>query len=181
MTDFPPTLQLLLLAVALVAGIWDLRTRRIPNWLVLTGLLLGFLLNGFLFYGPGLLRAAAGFGLALLVYMPLYLLRGMGAGDVKLMAALGAIAGWRLWLGIFILSGLLGGILAVILTLARGRLRRTLWNVGFIVSELLHFRAPHLTRAELNVDDPKAVTLPHGSVITLGVVVLLVLMRLFPA
>ena len=181
MTDFPLVLQLVLLAVALTAGIWDLRTRRIPNWLVLSGLLLGFLLNGFLFLGPGLLHAAAGFGLALLIYFPLYLLRGMGAGDVKLMAALGAIAGWRLWLSIFILSGLLGGVLAVVLILAKGQFRRTLWNVGFILSELLRFRAPHLTRAELDVENPKAVTLPHGSVIALGVIMLLVLMRLFPA
>lgn len=181
MSNFPLILQLVLAAVALVAGVWDLRTRRIPNWLVLTGLLLGFLLNGFLFLGPGLLRAAAGFGLALLIYFPMYLLRGMGAGDVKLMAALGAIAGWQLWLGIFLLSGILGGVLAVLLTLAKGRLRTTLWNVGFIVSELSHLRAPHLTRAELDVENPKAVTLPHGTVIALGVVVLLVLIRLVPA
>jgi prepilin peptidase CpaA len=181
MSDFPLVLQLVLAAVAVVAGVWDLRTRRIPNWLVLTGLLLGFLLNGFLFLGPGLVRSALGFGLALLIYFPMYLLRGMGAGDVKLMAALGAIAGWQRWIGIFIVSGILGGILAVLLTLARGRLRTTLWNVGFILSELAHFRAPHLTRAELNVDNPKAVTLPHGTVIALGVVVLLILIRLFPA
>ena len=181
MSDFPLVLQLVLAAVAVTAGIWDLRTRRIPNWLVLTGLLLGFLLNGFLFYGQGLLGAAAGFGLALLIYFPMYLLHGMGAGDVKLMAALGAIAGWRLWLGLFILSGVLGGVLAVVLILAKGRFRTTLWNVGFILSELLHFRAPHLTRAELDVESAKAVTLPHGSVIALGVVVLLALMRLFPA
>ncbi len=180
MADFPPVLQALLLAVALLAGAWDIRTRRIPNWLVLPALLLGFLLNGFLFYGPGLLRAAAGFGLALLIYMPMYILRGMGGGDVKLMAALGAIAGWRYWLAIFILTGLLGGVLAIVLTLAKGRFRRTLWNVGFIVSELIRFRAPHLGRADLDVENPKAVTLPHGAVITLGVVALLVLARLFP-
>ena len=60
MTDFPLILQAVLAAVALTAGIWDLCTRRIPNWLVLTGLLLGFLLNGFLFYGQGVLLAAGG-------------------------------------------------------------------------------------------------------------------------
>jgi len=181
MTDFPLILQAVLAAVAVTAGIWDLRTRRIPNWLVLTGLLLGFLLNGFLFYGQGVLRSAGGMGLALLIYLPMYVLRGMGGGDVKLMAALGAIAGWRLWLGIFIVSAILGGILAVILTLAKGRLRRTLWNVGFIVSELAHLRAPHLTRAELDVEDPKAVTLPHGTVIAVGVVTLLMVARFLPS
>jgi prepilin peptidase CpaA len=180
MAELPWVLQALLVAVAGVAAIWDLRFRRIPNWLVLPALLLGFLLNGFLYSGAGLGRAAAGFGLALLIYLPLYTLRGMGGGDVKLMAALGAIAGWRYWLAIFILTGILGGVLAIVLTLARGRLRKTLWNVGYILSELVHFRAPHLSRAELDVQSPKAVTLPHGSVIALGVVALLVLARLFP-
>lgn len=180
MAGLPWVVQALLMVVAGVAAIWDLRWRRIPNWLVLPALLLGFLLNGFLYSWDGLGRAAVGFGLALLIYLPLYTLRGMGGGDVKLMAALGAIAGWRYWLVIFFFTAILGGVLAIVLTLARGRLRRTLWNVGYIVWELAHFRAPHLGRAELDVQSAKAVTLPHGSVIALGVVALLVLARLFP-
>jgi prepilin peptidase CpaA len=137
-------------------------------------------LNGFLYSWGGLLRAAAGFGLALLIYLPLYTLRGMGGGDVKFMAALGAIVGWRYWLAIFVLAGILGGLLAIALALARGLARKTFWNVGYILSELVHFRAPYLTRAELDVQSPKAVTLPYSAVIALGVAALLVLARLFP-
>jgi prepilin peptidase CpaA len=168
MSMLPPILQLLVAAVALVAGIYDILYRRIPNWLVLAALLLGFLLNGFLYLGDGLLRSALGMGLALLIYLPLYMLRGMGAGDVKLMAALGALVGPANWIFIFIISALLGGILAVILTLAKGRFLKTIRNVGFMLWEMAHLRPPHLRSEELDIKSPKAVKLPHGAVIALG-------------
>lgn len=168
MSTLPPILQLLVAAVALVAGVYDILYRRIPNWLVLPALLVAFLLNGFLYLGDGLLRSALGMGLALLIYFPLYLLRGMGAGDVKLMAALGALVGPANWLFIFIVSALLGGILAVLLTLARGRFRKTMRNVGFMLWEMAHLRPPHLRSEELDIKSPKAVKLPHGGVIALG-------------
>jgi prepilin peptidase CpaA len=168
MTALAPALQVLLAAVALIAGVYDIRYRRIPNWLVLPALLVGLLLNGFLYYGPGLRESALGIGLALLVDMPLYLLRARGAGDVKLMAAIGAIVGWRGWLAIFILSAILGGVFAVILTLARGRLRQTFWNVGCILSEMAHFRAPHWRSPELDIQSPRALTLPSAAVTALG-------------
>jgi prepilin peptidase CpaA len=168
MYNLPPILQFLVAAVALVAGVYDIRYRRIPNWLVLPALLLGFLLNGFLYLGEGLLRSALGMGLAMLIYFPLYLLRGMGAGDVKLMAALGALVGPANWLFIFVVSALLGGVLAVILTLATGRFRQTLRNLGFMLWEMAHLRPPHLRSEELDIKSPKAVKLPHGAVIALG-------------
>ena len=71
-----------------IAAVYDIRFRRIPNWLVLTGLVLGLGLNTFLFRWPGARASLLGIGLAFLIYFPLYLLRGMGAGDVKLMAAI---------------------------------------------------------------------------------------------
>jgi prepilin peptidase CpaA len=84
-------IKVVLLALVLTAAFYDLRWRRIPNWLVLAGVLLGFGLNGFLSGAPlrGLLQALLGFGLASLVYFPLYVIRAMGAGDVKLMMAVG--------------------------------------------------------------------------------------------
>ena len=83
LTYLPPVTQVVLVLIVLTAGIYDLRYRRIPNWLVLVGLALGFGLNTFLFLLPGLERSAMGMGLALLIYFPLYLLRAMGAGDAK--------------------------------------------------------------------------------------------------
>jgi prepilin peptidase CpaA len=110
--------------------------------------------------------------LAFLIYFPLYLLRGMGAGDVKLMAAIGSIVGPANWFGIFIVSALLGGIAAVFLLLARGRLGNSLWNVGFLLQRLFSFQAPY-AREELDISSPKSVKLPHGVAIAGGSVLFL--------
>src|ERR1700689_4273619 len=98
LTYLPPVVQVVLVLIVVTAGIYDLRYRRIPNWLVLAGLVMGFGLNTFLFELTGLTRAALGMGLALLIYFPLYLLRAMGAGDAKLMAAVGSVVGPGNWI-----------------------------------------------------------------------------------
>lgn len=169
---FPPAVfQILLLLVAGVAAVYDARFRRIPNWLVLSGLLLGLGLNTLLlgWNGPrgGARSSLLGIGLAFLIYFPLYLLRGMGAGDVKLMAAIGAIVGIWNWFGIFIITSLLGGVAALILLLAGGRLRDTLWNTGFLFHRLVSLKAPY-ARAELDLSSPKSIKLPHGVIIAGG-------------
>ena len=60
----------------------------------------------------------------------------MGAGDVKLMAAVGAMVGWEDWFGIFIVTAIIGGLMALILVVAKKRAMRTFWNVGFILNEM---------------------------------------------
>jgi hypothetical protein len=76
---FPPiALQVVLAIIAGLAAIYDLRYRRIPNWIVLTGLVLGIGLNAFLFEWAGVRQSLLGLGLAFVIYFPLYLLRGMG-------------------------------------------------------------------------------------------------------
>ncbi len=169
MTYPPLIIRLLLAALVLTAAIFDIRRRRIPNWLTLSGWLLGLGFNAFLYDPlPGLLFALKGTGLALLIYFPLFLVRGMGAGDVKLMAAVGAMVGWIDWLGVFILTAVLGAALAVLLLLLRGRMTLALVNVGYILGELVHLRAPYGKRPDLDVASERAVTLPHGAVIALG-------------
>ncbi len=173
MSYLPPVLQVILAALVLTAGIYDIRYRRIPNWLVLTGLLLGLGMNTFLYEWSGLKQAALGLGLAFLVYFPMYLMRGMGAGDVKLMAAIGAVTGPANWFGIFILGALAGGIWAVLLLVFRGGLWKTFQNVGFMLKEMAYFRAPYRKREELDVANPKAATLPHGAAIAIGALLFL--------
>ena len=168
MTFLPVAVQLLLLVVVAIAGFYDLRFRRIPNWLVLIGLIVGIGLNSFLFEWAGLQRALLGMGLALLVYFPLYLLRAMGAGDAKLMAAVGSILGPGNWLAVFVLTSVLGGLVALIVLLFAGRIRKAFWNVGWILNEVIHLRAPYHSSEELDVRSPRAMRMPHGVMIAFG-------------
>lgn len=175
----PITIKILLITTVLAAGIYDLRFRRIPNWLNVSGVIAGLLMNAALFSGHGLAQAGLGIACALLIYVPLYLVRGMGAGDVKLMAAVGAIAGPWNWLGIFVLTALLGGLASVILIGLRRRVLETSVNVATIVTELCHLRPPSRSNPSLDIRDPNALRLPHGTVIALGSMAFLLLSKSF--
>jgi prepilin peptidase CpaA len=165
-----PAVRIVLALIVFIAGYYDIRWRRIPNWLTLPAALIGFGLNAFLARTPweGLRNALFGFLLAMLINFPLYALRARGAGDVKLLAAVGALAGWKDWIAIFVISGLLGGVLAVVLILGAGRFRKTLRNTGYIVSEIVHLRPPHVQHHELDINSPISFRLPQGAVVALG-------------
>lgn len=172
----PPATEVVLLVVVLAAAVYDVRYRRIPNWISVGGVALGLALNTFLYSGvPGLLFALKGLGLGFGLYLLLYMIHAMGAGDVKLMAAVGSIVGWGDWFGIFVITAILGGIMAVIVSMARGRMMRTVSNVGYILGEMRHGRPAYLGREELDVKSPKSVGLPHGAVIAVGTVFFLAL------
>lgn len=127
--------RIIALAVAGTAAIIDVRTRRIPNLLTFGSAIvaLGYhtVQDGF----PGLGRGAAGWAVGIALFLPMFLLRGMGAGDVKLLGAVGSWLGpvGALWSGF--LSVLAGGVLALIVGASRGYLRqafRNLWGLfGF--------------------------------------------------
>ena len=162
-----------LLILVLCAAFTDARNRRIPNWLTGAGILIGFSIHtvlhgwsGFCFAAAGML---AGFGL----YFLLYVLRALGAGDVKLMAAVGAFAGSYVWFHIFLATAVVGAVAALLLSLVKGKLGATIWNTSFIASELLHFRAPFLANSSLDVKNPGSLTLPHGIAIASGVCLIL--------
>ena len=111
------------------SSVSNIRYRRIPNWLTLGGVVTGVALNSVPYQGlPGLKLSLAGRGVAFGSYMLLYLVRSMGAGDVKLMAAIGAMVGFRDWFGIFLVTALIGGVAGIALVAARGRLLRTFWE-----------------------------------------------------
>ena len=110
-------------------------------------------------------------------YLALYrsILRDVGAGDVKMMAAVGAIVGWQNWVGIFLITAILGGVAAMAVVTLRGRVKRTLWNVGFVVAEMKQGRPAYLRNEELDVRSSKAMGLPHGAVIAASVIVFVTL------
>ena len=165
----PPGIAALLLALVIAAAAYDVPFRRIPNWLTATGVLLGLAMNTFLYQGwPGLKMSLIGLAVSFGVYFVLYSLRAMGAGDVKLMAAIGAMVGWQDWFGIFLVTALIGGVASLVLIALRRRFKKTMWNVGFVLTEMKNGRAAYLSNEELDVRSPKAIGLPHGAVIAAG-------------
>jgi prepilin peptidase CpaA len=172
----PQKVEMVLLVMLLAAALFDVLYRRIPNWITVSGVVLGLVINTVL--GPpdaGLGFSLAGLGVSFGIYVALYALRAMGAGDVKLMAAIGALVGWERWFGIFFVTALVGGVMALILVVSRGRLKNTLFNVGFILSELKSGRPAYLRKEELDVKHKKALGLPHGAVIAVSTIFYLAL------
>lgn len=169
----PALLRIELVCLVLLAGTYDLRYRRIPNWLSLSGIVLGLGCNTLLLGLAGLRGASLGLLCALAIYVPLYLVRGMGAGDVKLMAAVGAMAGPKGWLEIFLATALLGGVASLVLVARKHRVQQTLGNMAAILAELLQFRRPARRNARLDVRHREAIGLPHAAAIAAGSLIFL--------
>ncbi|HSR02667.1 MAG TPA: prepilin peptidase [Methylophilaceae bacterium] len=119
---FATPLMLGLLLMLSVALITDLSSHKIPNKLVLLGLVISFILQVILKEWPGVINWLLGVTLGFIGFLPLYLLRGMAAGDVKLMMAVGGFLGYPLIIPALIYSIILGGVFAIIYTLFKGRL-----------------------------------------------------------
>lgn len=119
----------LLVTCLLIAVFNDIRHYRIPNSLIVSGVLAGMVLNTV--FPPetdtlGVLTSLAGLAVGLVVLLPLYLLRMMGAGDIKLMAMIGTFTGAHAILEITLYTLIVGGILAIGVSLLHGRLAQVL-------------------------------------------------------
>ena len=151
----------LLLLMVSIAAVNDLATRRIPNRLLLAGLAGALLLNA-LSAEPGaaLLSALGGMLLGLAIFLPFYLVRGMAAGDVKMMAVVGFFTGPTEAFQIAIFTWCAGGVMALLLILLRSRLRLAFVNVGHLLSG--------------KALPQSAGAMPYGVAIALGTIVVLV-------
>jgi prepilin peptidase CpaA len=163
-------LDVVLLLLVSSAALNDLATRRIPNRLLLAGLA-GALLLHLLSNHPGqaLLGALGGLGVGLAIFMPLYLLRGMAAGDVKLMAVVGAFTGPEDAFAIAVLTWCAGGVMALLLVTLRGRLGLALGNLGRMLG--LVFPGKHGAAA---VPRESAGSMPYGVAIAAGTIAVMV-------
>jgi prepilin peptidase CpaA len=147
-------------ALAVVAGWIDFRTHRLPNWLTVSGLAVGIAANGALGRWTGFEAAFLGALIPLAALLPVVLLRGLGAGDWKLMGAMGAIVGKQEILQLLFVAIVFAGIIAIVQMVRQRRVLVTflnLWELtrGFCLAGL----KPH---PEVNLDNPAASTLPFG-------------------
>ena len=156
------------------AAFTDLRSRRIPNKLVLAGILVAIAVHG-VAMSMGTLSPAgrtwwaplAGLVTGFALLLPLYLMHAMGAGDVKLMAMVGAFVGAPTMLAVALYTLLAGGLLSLLFMLGRGVAVQALTNVRFMLTDLAH-RAGTGQGARLAPLQLTAARLPYAVAIALG-------------
>jgi prepilin peptidase CpaA len=159
----------LALALALSAAWTDWRTRKIPNWLTVPALLLGVTIHTVIAGWPGAKTSLEGAGLALALLLPLVLLRGLGAGDWKLMGALGAFLGPVLLLYVLLGSVLVSGLMAMVEVTRTRRVRETMRNLYVLVRGFLSFGLRK--NPEISLDNPGLLKLPFGVAVAAATVI----------
>lgn len=159
-------------ACALMGSVTDVKSRRIPNLITAPAFLFGLLLHLFLGGWKQMFTALAAGLICGVIFLVFYIAGGMGAGDVKLITAVGTITGWSHNVAyILVLTAITGGVMAIVLALARGKLKQTLMNVGEIASH--HKQAGLQPHPDLNLKNVQTLRLPYalaiagGSVLTL--------------
>ena len=159
------------LALGAAASAADATTRRIPNALTVGAAVVAVAFGAATGGASGLGWSVAGWIVGLLLFLPLFALRAMGGGDVKLLAAMGAWLGPALVVWVAVYGAIAGGVVAIPLLLARKRLRATVVNAWGL---LAHWRTSGLEpHPVVTLDNPEAVRMPYALPIALGALVTL--------
>ena len=152
--------------LALIGAAFDLRSRRIPNFVTGPGLLAGLLLHLSLGGWRGLLDSLTACVVCGLIFLVFYLAGGMGAGDVKLVAAVACLAGLTNTPYLLLTTSLVGGVMGIGLAILRGQLTTTLLNVRTLIVH--HKHQGFTAHPRINVRDAGSLRLPYGVAIATG-------------
>ena len=157
------------LIVVIVATITDLRSRRIPNWLVLPFMVVGIGVSASLHGWAGVGHSFAGIALGGLLFGILALMGGMGMGDVKLCAAIGAWIWPHQLIIALVLTGMVGGIMALCWAAAGGFLGELFRGTGDLLFGL--GKRGIKPDPELNLSNPLTRKMPYAPAIAIGTLV----------
>ena len=160
-------LELFLLPLAVLIIYHDVRYRRIPNPFVFATLISGLTMNFALGGLQGGLSSIGGCVLAFTLMFMLHVFGAMGAGDVKLFAAIGSVLGAQLVLPTFVIVVLTGGVLALVSVLRSGVFTTTMHRVLQILVGLL----PGWQMPKFSVPADRRLTIPYGVAITIGAII----------
>lgn len=169
------------LVASLAAGVIDLWKLRVPNWLTLPLMVAGLVfhsacsgLNGF---GFGLSGLLVGGGLLFF----LFAMGGMGAGDVKMLAALGAWIGPREVFVVFLIASLAAGAVSLLISVGTRRLRQVLANVSLTMTQgwllLHHLGEEQRIEETVTRQDRRSRVIPFATMMFVGAVVAVLLAR----
>lgn len=163
----------LLLPLAMIVTYYDVRYRRIPNPFVFATLASGIAINGIFGGLQGLSASIGGCALAFGLMFMLHVFGAMGAGDVKLFAAIGAVTGAGLVVPTFVVVILTGGLLAVVSIIRAGMVVTTMHRVLQIFVGML----PGWQMPKFAVPTDRKHTIPYGVAITMGSIISIAIFR----
>jgi len=146
-----------ILAITLIISlITDLKSRLIYNVVTIPAAISGFALNGIFFGVDGLKNSAIGFTIGFVVFM----MFGMGGGDIKLMGAVGALKGWLFTLTSVMYIGIIGGLFAIVYLIWKGEFLKILISTFNMLFK----------RSEFKKTESERIYLPYGPMIFIGVI-----------
>jgi prepilin peptidase CpaA len=163
------TIWMFALGVTLLAGWVDFRTRKIPNWLTVPALVVGIGMHTVVAGWSGAIASLEGAGLALVILLPLVLLRGLGAGDWKLMGAVGAFLGPLMLLFVLLGSIFVSGFMAIVAILRTQRVGETLRNIVVLVRGFFAFGLR--ANPKISLDNPALLKVPFGVAVAVSTLI----------
>jgi len=168
------------LGLAVWAGWLDWRVRKIPNWLTVPALLVGLVLSGALGRWLGLKASLEGSGICLGLLLPFVLVRGLGAGDWKLMGALGAFLGPQRVMVVLLGTVLIAGLMSVVEVVRQRKVQETFRN---LLTLLVAFTTFHVNNVRaVSLDKPGLLKIPFGvaaALSTISFFVIVIAIRFF--
>lgn len=187
--------MLLLLALVGVSAYTDLKDRRIPNSITVPFAIAGLVVNTAFDFPGGIKTGLLGFGFGFLVFLLPFIMGAMGGGDVKLMAAIGAITNMNAMIYITVITTLVGGVLIIIVRLKQRMMWDTFKRMGrlilFYFYSLIYMfvKHPHIlmlredNRLDMTDDRidfiPYGVAIAGGTIITIGLSILEMVPQLY--
>jgi prepilin peptidase CpaA len=157
-------------AVLIVAAVIDGWKYKVPNWLTFPFIVGGWVYSAAQFGWEGLAWSVVGTFVGLGLLLPAYAIGGMGAGDVKLLAGVGAWVWGTITFYAFCFSAIAGGMIALVLVLWRRSWRRHLMQFQAIVHEIFVVRNPNQLAAIASERKSSMLLLPYGIPIAIGTI-----------
>ncbi|MBX9788251.1 MAG: A24 family peptidase [Pirellulales bacterium] len=169
--DFTEHWPIWLVTITLVVAAWiDGVKLKVPNWLTFPMIISGWVYSGLFFGWEGIGWSLVGTLVGLALLLPAYAIGGMGAGDVKLLAGVGAWTGGTVTFYAFCASAIVGAVLAVLMVLWSGRWRHHWSQLQVIAGEIVTIRDPEALSAIAAERKPRMMLLPYGIPIALGTI-----------
>lgn len=168
-----PVTMVIAITGAAIASAFDIKIRKIPNWLTFSMIFLGLILNSYEHGLTGFEQSFMGFGLGIFCLFLPFTLGGVGAGDVKLLGALGSLMGPVLIFKIVLVSALFGGLFSLIFIIGKKTAKKVFVEIRNKVTFFI------LTKKVLpeKLDSGQKLSIPYACAIAMGTVLVVLVLR----